>query len=139
MSVCCGGGLDVRNQEGVTMKKTQKWGFGMAPLKKETPKKNRQAIILVMNLIKYSEIPKATQIVDSISWVKGLFNRIVKQDQWDWFTVNVYFDYPTNKDIHKIVSNLSFLRKAILNDNKVLQKKFINNLSNCNFTPVSKF
>ena len=92
------------------MKKTQKWGFGMAPLKKETQKKNRQAIILVMNLIKYSETPKATQIVDSISWVKGLFNRIVKQDQWDWFTVNVYFDYPTNKDIHKIVRTQGFLR-----------------------------
>ena len=58
-----------------------------------------------------------TTILDDISIVKGLFNRIIKQDQWDWFTVYMYFDYPNYIENREFVSLLAGLRTVIKNNN----------------------
>lgn len=65
-------------------------------------------------------IANPKSINEDISRVKGIFNRVIKQDQWDWFTVNMHLDYPTNCDLSGIVSSLTLLRKAITNKDDIL-------------------
>ena len=76
--------------------KIAKYGFGMAPLKNNIEIKNRFCIKQVQNLLNNCSTLSSAEIAESISTVKGLFNRIIKQNQWDWFTINMYFDYPTD-------------------------------------------
>ena len=105
-----------------------KWGFGMAPLKKPTDEKNRQSISAVLSFVDKNEINNSNNLIEQISWVKGLFNRIIRQDQWDWFTINSYFDFPKEKDVINIVSALSTLRNAIMNHNDSLGEKALQTL-----------
>ena len=113
--------------------KIAKYGFGMAPLKDNIEIKNRFCIKQVQNLLNNCSTLSSAEIVESISTVKGLFNRIIKQNQWDWFTINMYFDYPTNKDIHIIISVLTLLRQSIITDNFDTRQKSIIQLQNTNF------
>lgn len=115
------------------MEKIQKWGFGMAPFKPSTVYSNRKAIVAVKNFVNGEGTTKLDTISEDISKVKGLFNRVVKQDQWDWFTVNMYFDYPTHRDLVVIVSALVSLRKAILSNDNLLGEKSLKSLKDCNF------
>lgn len=113
--------------------KIAKYGFGMAPLKNNIEIKNRFCIKQVQNLLNNCSTLSFAEIAESISTVKGLFNRIIKQNQWDWFTINMYFDYPTNKDIHIIISALTLLRQSIITDNFDTRQKSIIQLQNTNF------
>ena len=110
-----------------------KYGFGMAPLKNNIQTKNRFCIKQVQNLLNNYSTPSSIAIAESISIVKGLFNRIIKQNQWDWFTINMYFDYPTNKDIHIIISALTSLRKSIISDDFDTRQISLKKLKNTNF------
>ena len=92
-----------------TKSRAIKWGFGMAPLKPQTELKNRTCIEQVKGLFSERSSLSGKEIAEAISVVKGLFSRIIKQNQWDWFTINMYFDYPTEKDTVIIVSALSTL------------------------------
>lgn len=112
---------------------TVKWGFGMAPLKHNTKLKNRACIEQVINLLNTNTTFNNTNNIESLSIVKGLFSRIQKQDQWDWFTINMYFDYPTDKDINIIIPALSSLRKAIISNNTYLKQQSIKSLQKANF------
>lgn len=113
--------------------KIAKYGFGMAPLKNNIEIKNRFCIKQVQNLLNNCSTLSSAEIAESISTVKGLFNRIIKQNQWDWFTINMYFDYPTNKDIRIIISALTLLRQSIITDNFDTRQKSIIQLQNTNF------
>lgn len=93
----------------------QKWGFGMSPLKKETEQKNIKAIKNVRAFVSGDGIVYAETLLNDLSHVKGLFSRTIKQDQWDWFTVYMYLDYPERKDVNTIVAVLSSLRKSLIN------------------------
>ena len=93
-----------------------KWGFGMAPFKKETEYTYRKALCQTVNYIYDFPIPSGITITDEISVVKGMFNRIIRQDQWDWFTVNMYFDYPSEDTCRKLINALTILRKSIIAD-----------------------
>ena len=63
--------------------KIAKYGFGMAPLKNNIEIKNRFCIKQVQNLLNDCSTLSSAEIAESISTVKGLFNRIIKQNQWD--------------------------------------------------------
>ena len=94
--------------------KITKWGFGAAPFKEETENKYRKALVQVRNFIDGNgDIGNTDMLLEQISVVKGLFNRTIKQDQWDWFTVYMYFDYPSVKESIWFVSTLAELRTAI--------------------------
>ncbi len=95
------------------MGKVKKWGFGSAPIKNETEIKYIQSLKIVMEYVEDTSKPISMQLLDGISQVKGLFNRIIKQDQWDWFTVNMYLDYPDRRECIKLVSLLTELRVAV--------------------------
>ena len=115
------------------MSQIKKWGFGMAPLKPSTAQSNNNSILAVMNLVKGEGIANPKSINEDISRVKGIFNRVIKQDQWDWFTVNMHLDYPTNRDLSGIVSSLTLLRKAITNKDDILGQDALKRLLHFNF------
>ena len=50
---------------------------------------------------------------EAVSEVKGLFNRVVKQDQWDWFAVFQQLGCLGRKKCRAIVYSLTDLRNAI--------------------------
>ena len=115
------------------MEIVQKWGFGMAPLKPQTEQSNKSAIEAVCNYVIDDTQGIRVDVVNEISVVKGIFNRVVKQDQWDWFTNYMYLDYPPYKDLARIVSALATLRKAILEKNNDNHLQAISQLINSNY------
>ena len=92
----------------------ENWGFGMAPPK---PGIHRQRLNSASNLLGVlSELlrPEAeASTLDSLSEVKGLFNRIVRQDQWDWFTVCGQLGYPSQRISNAIARQITNFRAAI--------------------------
>lgn len=76
------------------MAEIKKWGFGAAPYKADTLCKNRTALECVLRYVANQQIIADTDICHEISLIKGLFNHILRQDQWDWFTTYMYFDFP---------------------------------------------
>ena len=90
---------------------SQKWGFGMAPPKPETQQRRLGWVSHVLGLIKYESPQKESPM--AVSEVKGLFNRVVRQDQWDWFVVFQQLGYPGRVKSRKVASKLAELRKAI--------------------------
>ncbi len=94
----------------------EKWGFGMAPAKPETLRERRFACSRVLALLNLQSSPPPTsEILPQISIVKGLFNRVVREDQWDWFTVMGQLGYPSPSLARQIASELRIMRDAIHN------------------------
>lgn len=90
---------------------TQKWGFGMAPIKSDTQKRREFHVQNLKNI--FSKNKLHPEDAESFSEVKGLFNRIVRQDQWDWFTVFEQLGCPGRKKSSAISQELSQARKII--------------------------
>lgn len=95
-----------------------KWGFGAAPFKDITLVKNNKALIVIKDYLLGKTVDNCLML-ECCSHTKGMFNRVVKQDQWDWFTTYMYFDYPNIEETKSIVSLLQQLRVAITQDNVV--------------------
>lgn len=115
------------------MGNVQKWGFGMAPLKPKAEHANRKAISAVRDFVAGNAASVKSNIAEDISRVKGVFNRVIKQDQWDWFTVNMYLDYPQHRDLVRIVSALTDLRKGIVEKDDAKGIEALKNLSDSHF------
>lgn len=115
------------------LKNVNDWEYGMATLSDITESKNRQAVISVKDMFEKTEPLVGKDICKSISWLKGMFNRILRHDCWDWYTVNSYFNYPTFADLHAIVVSLASLRKAIINDDDLEKRRKMITLVNHNF------
>lgn len=108
-----------------------KWGFGAAPFKEKADNKNKFALITIDKYLSGEKIQNE-KLCECISHVKGMFNRIKKQNQWDWFTTSMYFDYPTSKDIGNIVTILSDLRNAITQKDYEQQEHLAHTLEKSN-------
>ena len=96
----------------MTVKIERKWGFGMAPIKREVQDKREKSVAILLSAIKEEIVSE--DAVESLSSVKGLFNRIHRQDQWDWFTIFEQFGCPGRVKCRKIARNISELRKVVL-------------------------
>lgn len=105
------------------MAKIQKWGFGMAPIKKETMYNYKKSMHVVCCYISDERIHSIDDVVECISTLKGVFNRIRREDQWDWFIVNIHFDFPNINIINGIVESLQRLRKGILENDEIIKEK----------------
>ena len=57
---------------------------------------------------------------ESFSELKGMFNRCVRQDQWDWFTVYSEFGRPPIPRMRDIAEELFSLRRACLEKDREL-------------------
>jgi hypothetical protein len=89
---------------------SQKWGFGMAPPKPTTLAQREAAVRSVLKLMDGMVEPGT---LDSMSVVKGMFNRVWRQDQWDWFTVYAALGYPSGALCRIIGFDLAEIRKNI--------------------------
>ena len=90
----------------------EKWGFGMAPPKPATQRQRLIAADYVYQVIDGLEHPSTSDAHDMLSVVKGLFSRVLKQDQWDWFIVARQLGYPSAGLAKVIAENLYALRRA---------------------------
>ena len=94
----------------------QKWGFGMAPPKPETANQRNAACATLLNLLNSSDsaLPAVTdELLSEIGTVKGLFNRVFREDQWDWFTVASQLGYPSRRMSRVIAQEINRLRVGI--------------------------
>ena len=95
-------------------KVAEKWGFGMAPPKKKTQISRNVACTRFLETLYSEELPDSdVNILEVMSIVKGLFNRIVREDQWDWFTVSSQLGYPSRRISSVIANEIALFRKAI--------------------------
>ena len=94
---------------------SERWGFGMSPPKPAVQKSRCVASECTLRILEdKSTAPNVDPLVmESLSVVKGLFNRIVREDQWDWFTVAGQLGYPSRRISRVIAQELSHLRTAI--------------------------
>lgn len=90
-----------------------KWGFGNAPLKPHHRKRAEVAIRSLQKTLTQLPTGASAECLEGISYVKGLFNRTVKQDQWDWYTVWALLGRPSRTPASKIVTGLSRLRLSL--------------------------
>lgn len=56
--------------------------------------------------------PDSIKDVD-VSILKGMVNRCLKKDQWDWFTTYEYIGYPDSKVMHQFVNFCVIVRDAV--------------------------
>jgi hypothetical protein len=96
----------------VIMARISKWGFGMAPLKTTTEARYRLAVLQMQRLLDGSLAWPAVD-VEVLSEFKGLLNRRVKQDQWDWFTVYTRFGEPDPWTLKSAAQSVTQLRVAV--------------------------
>jgi T5orf172 domain len=95
----------------------EKWGFGMAPPKTLMQQNRLIAARYVCSVIDGDADPKTDiQKLEHISTVKGLFTRVFKEDQWDWFTVRGQLGYPSPLIAKYISEQLYSLRRATTED-----------------------
>ena len=94
------------------LKVEQKWGFGMAPIKPEVMAERTLQVREVLANLSNND-SGSESLLESLSQVKGLFTRIYKQDQWDWFTVWSQLGRPGTNNSRKISDLIYQLRKTI--------------------------
>ena len=90
-----------------------KYGFGMAPISSRMQGRYDLAVEAILALFKDGETALAID-PDCFSEVKGMFNRCVRQDQWDWFSVFSQFGEMKRRDLHQIGPLLYELRAAFI-------------------------
>jgi hypothetical protein len=92
----------------------EKWGFGMAPVKPSIQKERIAAVAYISDVMETSHQPSAEQPeLNHMSIVKGLFSRVSRQDQWDWFTVMGQLGYPSAGLSKIIACRIAELRSAV--------------------------
>jgi cold shock CspA family protein len=113
-----------------TNKNISKWGFGMAPISQTMRERYDLAIQSTLQLI--SENTYCTDFdIKYLSELKGMFNRCIREDQWDWFSVHSEFGFPPKRQMRIIVKDIISLRNAIkesLEIESILQSLISNNL-----------
>ena len=110
------GKLDMSSSEDY-LKVEQKWGFGMAPIKPEVMAKRVTQVQEVSDYL-VGKNTKEESLLESLSQVKGLFTRIYKQDQWDWFTVWTQLGRPGTKNSKQISELIYQLRKTTTSEER---------------------
>lgn len=91
----------------------QKWGFGMAPVKEKTDIERFEAIDALLLFMKEKNYADHECLLESISVIKGMFSRVFRQDQWDWFTVFERLGRPGATKSRHISGSLKELRDAL--------------------------
>ena len=86
------------------------WGFGIAPPKPQIWLRYNSAVNVVVSILRGEAIDNTERAKAAISEVKGLFNRVRRKDQWDWFIVWQRFGLPPLAQLRQIVTALETLR-----------------------------
>ena len=105
-----------------------KWGFGNAPLKDTHIAKTENAISEVIAILASPPQTPTVEQLDSLSHIKGQFTRMVKQDQWDWFTVWARFGRPSRQPASIISWQLGQLRISLKSGDLAVAQQCVNEL-----------
>lgn len=89
----------------------QKWGFGMAPPKPSTQVSRIASAVCVVAYLDTEAADEA--LPTALAEIKGLFSRVARQDQWDWFTTSRTLGYPSARVAMIIASTLGSLRRGL--------------------------
>lgn len=89
-----------------------KYGFGMADLSATMSRRFNNAV-KVMSLFLNDKLSPDKVDLDAISELKGMFNRSLRKDQWNWFTVYNRLGCPPRDEMNSIVSRLVKLRESL--------------------------
>jgi hypothetical protein len=109
-----------RNETQTFQAIAEKWGFGMAPPKAETQRLRLDACRLLLEAIGSSQLLEPNvATLEAASVVKGLFNRVAREDQWDWFTVSRQLGYPSPRISSVIAREIGCFRAAIAKGDKL--------------------
>ena len=94
------------------MSTIHKYGFGMSDLSVNMSRRFDTAVDIASLFLNNRISPHEVQL-DAISELKGMFNRSLRKDQWNWFTVYDRFGCPPKNEMNHIVSQLVKLRKSL--------------------------
>ena len=94
------------------MNTIHKYGFGMSDLS-ETMRRRFDTAVDTVSLFLNNRISPHEVKLEAISELKGMFNRSLRKDQWNWFTVYDRLGYPPKNEMNFIVSQLVQLRKSL--------------------------
>jgi hypothetical protein len=87
----------------------------MAPPKPGTRRERIDACAGLLALLNSASPFKADdRLLAQLSVVKGMFNRIAREDQWDWFTVSGQLGYPSSRLAKAIAYEINHLRTALV-------------------------
>jgi cold shock CspA family protein len=100
------------DQNNLARKPIAKWGFGMAPLSDTMRERYDNAVRTLIFFLR-AEIIASEVELNSVSELKGMFNRSLRKDQWDWFTVYEQLGHPPRGEMHYFVSKLINLRISL--------------------------
>ena len=88
-----------------------KWGFGMAPISTTMRLRYDRAVRSTLEILE-RDMPMPEIDLDDLSELKGMFNRCVRQDQWDWSSVHAELGLPPAFHARDIAKSLTQLRSA---------------------------
>ena len=107
--------------------KIAKWGFGMAPISRRMRERYDNAIQHLADLVGGS-LSMQELVPELISEAKGMVNRCIREDQWDWFTVYTEFGLPQRKNLTQIASYLVALRRAAIDKDDGTYSRYVHHL-----------
>jgi len=90
-----------------------KWGFGMAPISRRMRRRYDEAVQHLSDILT-GNLDIAEVVPELLSEAKGMMNRCVREDQWDWFTVFTELGSPPRRVLRQIASHLVPLRRAAI-------------------------
>ena len=89
-----------------------KWGFGMAPISSRMRRRYDVAVLTVCDLLYGNPVENAVA-AEALSELKGMFNRYVLQNQWDYAMVGEELGNPPPKQARRIADELLRLRRYL--------------------------
>lgn len=96
----------------MTIQTVHKYGFGMSDLSVTMRRRFDNAVDIVSLFLSDRLSPEEIDL-DAISELKGMFNRSLRKDQWNWFTVYDRLGCPPRNEMNSIVSRLVKLRECL--------------------------
>ncbi len=99
-------------------------GFGMEDRWGIYEDRVQAAAALVTRILRAGTMPEPTkEVLDAFSTVKGMFNRVHRQDQRDWFVTLVRLGYPTDGRSKTIGNVLGQCRTAVRDGDEAAWKR----------------
>jgi hypothetical protein len=87
--------------------------FGRLPISDRMRPRYASALADVLRLLSEEESVPRTQLASSVSEVKGMINRCLRKDQWDWFSAYEVLGKPDRGWMRWTVDTLDRLRRAL--------------------------
>jgi hypothetical protein len=85
--------------------------FGRLPISDRMRPKYLRALQVGVKILADASI--SVDSLEDLSELKGMFSRIRRRDQWDWFSVSVLLGHPPRPLVDRVASTLPLIRAAV--------------------------